>query len=504
MNKTLKMSLATEDVRKEWVEFLKNNKDSLMYNNKPLATVSLRSTSSSQVRYFRLDVRWNTFINYLEEEARRFLVQVEKNGENIMELYRKIWSNFFYIAMRVISPEPVYHPQALENFRKLLKRTGDYYQIKNIITNLEEMIRKLGREMEKYPSVELYTVNLMTGAQRLHTLIDAINISAAYVVLRNILENLVKLFVYFAIGKSLGDPDIVVYGMFTYEYEAEKSDLKKLRRYSLKKFQREFVRKFQKLSPDVLSEEITLVDLLNKFKKRQMPLLGINVGVLSEFSQMYGLKDAKLDKLYSACSTIVHNQPPLPFFSLLEIKFFKLFLEKYADSFKKVIERLTGTTFRLKDVKISPLMNKEKLLKECLWVAEYLESVHDKELKEIIRNALIESQKQGKGLEGIWIKPLTLLSVFYILSPSSKQLRTFSFIEEDLENVVRLLQPLSFKIGIDYEVRSTLDVLREILLKELERYEEFSSLGLEQKEKVIFYLLSYYLPKIAEELLKET
>ncbi|MEM2915564.1 MAG: hypothetical protein QXH91_09250 [Candidatus Bathyarchaeia archaeon] len=137
--------------------------------------------------------------------------------------------------------------------------------------------------------------------------------------------------------------------MFIYEYEiAGEPNQKELRRRSLKAFREEF-KKFDKIVSAIPSTElIYMADLVAKIKEKRMPILRVNPRALEEFSENYGLKEANLDKLYSACSSVIHNQPPLPFFSLLEVKFFKHFLERYVDSFQKVAEKLINMEIGLK------------------------------------------------------------------------------------------------------------------------------------------------------------
>ncbi len=247
-----------------------------------------------------------------------------------------------------------------------------------------------------------------------------------------------------------------------------------------------------------------MLEFINKLKEKQIPTLGVNPKVLEEFSECYGLNEVNLNELYSACSMIIHNQPPLPFFSLLEVKFFKHFLEEYLKSLRVMAEKLTNEKIKLESVHVLPLPKEKASLKECLRVARLLEIRHGVEIKDIVKRAMTTLQnKQVKGLDWVWIKPLTLISTFQIISPSFSSLKDFSFIEEDMQDVIEKLRPLSFKVGIQYEVEETLSNFQEIVLPELERYKAFSSLtSTEQKRKVVFYLLLRFLPEIVEDMIK--
>ena len=129
-------------------------------------------------------------------------------------------------------------------------------------------------------------------------------------------------------------------------------------------------------------------------------------------------------------------------------------------------------------------------------------------MKVVFKNLLLISmvtlqKKQVKGLDWIWIRPLTLTSIFHIISPSFSRLKDLSFIEEDLQDVIEKLQSLSFKVSIRDEVYKTLSNLQEIILPDLEKYKAFSSItSAEKRRKVMFYLLIRFLPEIVEGMIK--
>ncbi|MEM2174665.1 MAG: hypothetical protein QXI58_03460 [Candidatus Micrarchaeia archaeon] len=107
MRKAIEVELNTEEVKWKWKKFLQDNKAFLTFHNKSLITISLRPISFGWIdekrKYLRLDVKWDLFIEYLEEKANRLLLEVEKEG-NIMKVYKEIWTNFFEIAGKITSP----------------------------------------------------------------------------------------------------------------------------------------------------------------------------------------------------------------------------------------------------------------------------------------------------------------------------------------------------------------------------------------------------------------
>lgn len=109
------------------------------------------------------------------------------------------------------------------------------------------------------------------SVQHLHALIDVLNVPAAYLMLRNILEDLVELLVYLDVARSF-DSNLVLSVIFLYDYESTA----KRRRYSLKKFRREFVKKLLRTGIDSESEQpLSADEYVNRFRKRNVPILGV-------------------------------------------------------------------------------------------------------------------------------------------------------------------------------------------------------------------------------------
>lgn len=355
-SKSLERDITAGEVKKEWDQFLSQHKDSLTLNGRPFISVYLKSAFGK--KFLGLRIKWWLFTECLEEKASSFIKKIEISGEKLMEVYREIWTNFFNVIGEMESPPPTYFPVAREKFRTLLKRTGDYSYIEELLNQFEKLITKINEILgDKNSPVKLYTTNLLMDIRHLRVSVEVANIPTAYLLLRNILESFVKFFVYLKVGKSI-DRHLytVLSSMFIYEYEAVREyGLKKLRRYSLKGFIDEFVRKFSKVAKTI-SPDMTLQEFISKLKEKQVPTLGINPQFLKEFSKKYNLNEANLDKLYSACSVVIHNQPPLPFFSLLEVKFFKHFLEKYIQSMRILTEKIINEKIKIKTIPTSFLL----------------------------------------------------------------------------------------------------------------------------------------------------
>ncbi len=271
----------------------------------------------------------------------------------------------------------------------------------------------------------------------------------------------------------------------------------KERIYSLKEFRKVFVRKILKIFSTIPSEERPdILKIVNRLKEKHLAVLGINPMVLIEFSKEYDLNQAKLDRIYSECSSIIHNQPPLPFFSLLEIKFFKHFLERYLTSLCSLVEKLVKVKIELKKIRTTSQLEKQQYIKECWKATDLIERKYGMEIESIIEKALIVLQKKN----GILIDPLTLASIFHIVSPFTSHLKNFSFTREDMEDIVENLSLVSYKIGIREEMYTTLKEFQKIMMAELGKLKEFSSLKSSgKKEEVIFYLLLLHLPGVIKK-----
>ncbi|MGC8935719.1 MAG: hypothetical protein ACP5LN_11215, partial [Thermoproteota archaeon] len=122
-----------------------------------------------------------------------------------------------------------------------------------------------------------------------------------------------------------------------------------------------------------------------------------------------------------------------------------------------VAEKLISKKIGLREVRI-PIS--KDLSQKSLQVAYQLEAKYDEEIKRSVKKALETIQKKQQIFD-----PLTLTSIFYVLSPSFKHLRSLSFVEEDMEEIIKEIEPYSYKIDIQNETYKTLNSLQEVLLQ---------------------------------------
>ncbi len=273
-----------EEVRDSWNKYVLKYKNDLTFQNKPIISVYLTSSPFSIRKFLILKVNWNPFIKYLEDKAKSLIKLVMMEGNNIMMVYQDIWFNFLKIIKEIRSKfEPYILENTFESFKKLITITGDYPQIEETLIDLEELIDTIERSFEKYRYVQLYTIKFKMNVRNIHNLIEELNIVAIYFVLRNLLEDFIRFFIYLDFGNRIvKNPDLVLSSMFIYDYQAPLSiSLKKFRIYSLKEFKREFHKKFLRAVDEILSknnEVISVFDITDKLINIKMRVLGIKKG----------------------------------------------------------------------------------------------------------------------------------------------------------------------------------------------------------------------------------
>ena len=230
--------------------------------------------------------------------------------------------------------------------------------------------------------------------------------------------------------------------------------------------------------------------------KKRFPKLGIRRETLEEFQRRYDA-DVSLKNYWSACSEVMHNQSPLPFFSLLEVKAFKHFLKKYTQCFVSGTTRILKVHGNLMEEEQEFLVKKTMLTKNAKSVLRNLCLLKEKEIKNVIASIMSDENLKKET----FFNPLTLVSLFHLSSPAWSRIKSGEFNEEDIDYLVQKVQPISFKVKeiIKDELSTTLQILREKMIPELERIsKDFSRLNDEEKKAVVFYLLVEELPRVVK------
>jgi len=490
--------------KREWEAFISDEKirNIAYFNNKLLATVSLASHSLTTKLLLKLRVRWPLFFEYLENKAQEVVSKIEVDGSNIREVYNEILDNYFVLTS--IIPRLEYgrfDAFNLKNFEKLMRRLGEDKIIQQLLLNLKQPIKVLGRKA----GLELWMLQLESDICGVESCLENVDIMSCYLYLRNALENLVKLVVYNSIARNFSDhKEMLLYVFFFYDKVAKE------RCYSIRQLGSKYVKEIneiisylentldadQKVNREKIKEMMYLM-MINK----QLPKLGINSQTLGEFEERYGVS---IRNYWSACSEILHNQSPLPFFSLLEVKSFKHFLKRYSERFisiLKVISSDVGVVEELVEKKESQevatevTLSRQKFSKKAkevfrqLFLQEEVELVLTSTLKSLVEDEAVKRE--------VFFKPLTLVSLFHLFWPQAEtSIISGKFNLEDMKHLITKIKPF-FSRFVTEEFDTTLRILEEKLMHKIEEISpDFSKLDMEEKKVVIFYLLAAKLPQL--------
>lgn len=435
----------------------KYEKEKLTFNNKLLCRINLYKYKYLTEGNLRLIINWNIFLEYLEQKSLKYLEEVKRAdadrvGEIVSSLYRYIWGNFLLLINYIRpSKSPFDYLFSVDNkhalrlmmdFRKLLRRTGDLGEIIKLLNELENIIRYLDEVLEQrnLTDARFYTLNLIMDIYHLTMLTHRIiSISAAYMLLRNILELLTRLYIYLALLKK--------------ERDNNRGDASNVLLRSLK--------------------------------------LRVGRAKLSSISRKLNLGDS-LVRLYAVCSEIIHKQPPLPFHSVLEFKFFKNFLKEYVEAVKKFVEKMINTSIKIQELEVKKTYIKKLAMEQkSIEIANNLLTMHSDSIIAFLKSVI-------DMMPELDIRALRILAfIFSINAPSWKKLKEGFFIEDDLYDVIRELEMLSVGLeqAIIYHSLDSLSKLKELLaqwLKEKGLVEGSRELGM----KVAFYILAMILPEL--------
>jgi len=514
-----------ETFKEEKEKFYSDKRDRITFNNVYLGKLLLHPTAWTTQLLLKLKVNWPVFLEYLEDKAQKLISEIEKKGSNIREVYNEIIDNFTRsIPIESIkSNMPIlrFNTDEFEKFKKLVKWLREEQAIRNYLLTLKQAVEGIAK-ITKLKGIELWSLQLKSDFYAVEQCLENMDILSCYFYLRNALENLVKFVVYSDIAININTPHDLLLVFFFYEKIAKnwENKIDSLRI----KYREEIVLYLKNVPEAYLNKTKENYDILDKvynlMNDKKLPKLNIKSSTVEEFDDEYRVK---FTNYWSACSEVLHNQSPLPFFSLLEVKAFKHFLRKYSEEFISVLEKIIPSLAKVsgkdpellrkiiiasrqslskvKATKMSTL-TKQRLGKDAKDV--FNELILKEETKLIIKS-LIEDKTLNKE---IFFDPLTLLSLFHLFSPSPTQIEHGKFNSEDIEYLITKIQPLSLDVKgtIKTEFNTTLKMLEEKMIPKLEEISPaFSKLKEKEKKTITFYLLAIKLPEIFKEnLLKYT
>jgi len=504
-----KMGITKSDWEKEKNQWFQKYKNLAYFNEKPIAIIQLTVSPFYKRPTLRCMVQWKVFFAYLDNLANKIAQEIKKDGERgLAALYNQIYTNYYEIFYGWGIPEFEENPRLLENFKRVVRLTGERDKI-------EELLRKIGtiaQNLEEFykedrPSISFYTLHLKMDTNGALKSLENVSILPMFFYLRNILEIFIKLFAYMDIADGFEDPDMILRVLYFYDKEIPeiekklKEKIKKkvnLRKGSIRNFKKEFKKKMDKILP-TLPKEITLDELFDKMAERGVPILGINRSVIEEFCKSNEISLTLLE-YWRACSYAIHQQTPLPFYSLLEVKGLRVFLEFLIEDLLSSIAKITKIS------KETLLKGSEKRYvkralpndislpkKEVLREIERVVYEKEKDIKERLK----EIAKNPQLCQDVFFKPKTLSSLFELLDIGSTKIREGVFQPEDIDEIATRIQAIGFKVAIYEEIKHTFEGFCLNLIPFVEKIvPKFRTLSESEKKGIVLYLLALYLPKI--------
>ena len=519
-----KRGITREEFEREWDEWLQQYKSLACFNGKRIATIYLVPTSFYREPMLRCRVNWKTFFDYLDYVARDVVGQIKEDGEKgLAALYNLIYDNYYALFLYKEPPEPAESSRELEHFKRVVRRTGEKNKIENLLNQMEAIAENLEHWYKKnlkkqykedYPSIELYTLHFKSDIRGALKSLENMNIIAIYFYLRNILELFIKLLAYMKVAEEFGKEKLNMVLRILYLYDKKIPELEeklktlikektgkevketiKLRKNSILQFENTFRKKMSKILSQI-TEKTTYEELFDIMASKGVCVLGISRGVIEDFCKRNGI-NTSLVEYWRACSYAIHQQTPLPFYSLLEVKGLRAFLEVLLNDMMNAMVKISGISkeklTKHKSVKESILTNvsipKQQFLDEIERVIDRKEEIIKRRLKEIIENPQLN--------KNVWFKPRTLSSLFELIGVGSTKIKKGVFQPDDINELASSIQATGFKVNIYEEIKHTFEAFHLSLQPLLEKImPQFRSLPENEKRGVTFYLLLLYLPKV--------
>lgn len=486
----LQREVSANEFRRKWKDFVAKEKDTCV-DGKPIVRLLLLDNPNSRTVSLRMN--WNVFFDYLERKSKEHIAQIEKNGRMIKDAYNEILSNFYtstgeherFIMIKKEEFKQQYE-RNFENFKKILIYTSDYDEIRYLLERILELIGRIENVFYRKNKISAYfTSQIKMSVFGPLSAFEILSIPACYFYLRNILEFLIKLVIYEKIAENFNrDRENALKLLFW--GERIKTGGKGI--YSLddlKKWEREVNRALLRIISQPQQEWERKIHVL---EDKLFGLTGKSIEIICREYRLQG----NLKNLWTACSEVVHNQHPLPFYSLLEVKIFKQFLKYYVEELKKAFFQYVPLT----DISTDYCKSEKRL------PVQRLKTIYDgllrnrKEIEKHLSEIIGKEEYQRET----WFDPITLSSLFVIWSPSPTRLHWHCLTEDDLNRIIKKVEPLSFQIGLDLRKEFTLQVFyQEIIPKLSDISKEFSNLSEEEKKVVVFWILLTLLPEFLKK-----
>jgi hypothetical protein len=507
-------NISAKEVKNLWNEEIKKNEKLLTVNGKPFVLVRLRKHSFyPNLAIIQIKIDWEKFFEFYEKVSKNEALKVIRKGKYIREIYNDILFNALSSAsIKAFEIKFMPREKLLRNFIKVLKYSKDFYQVEKILNNILVVINRLHQQIPKKYGInwKLFTWQLKTDWINLHKSWQRVDIPTCYFYLRNILELLLKIALYkfLLTDRELNKLLIKLRGKYKMGFLSQK-DIKEVligllfeaeRRKKGRSIKKEEYEKWKQNFKTALinvAKEIpnllNITDEVERIKQNKRLVKELNKFCPSISSPLIGFvnhdlkAESYIENLWTICSEIVHNQPPLPFYSLYEIKTFKNVLEYYFQQISSFCEECLGISKSKAKYKLALLPKlRFNIIREQanLFLYQYRDKIKDK-IKEI------SSRYSNK----FWFNPKFLSIIFEIWGPSPSKMYKEEISYEDFLSFVENLQLTSYRVGI----RDSVVITFQIFQKELQLF--LFSLGLDktlsndERKVLLFLLLSLLLPE---------
>lgn len=486
------------DIKSEWNSFYSKNQEYTV-SGKPICSffnthMSLSSIHKGKTSYgFR--VNKIQFERYLETQSYK-LFNLSKEAENLGPLQSNIFANF-YRVFQILLPVDPNEPKKVNRWR--LKTSPDFHEIIHEINRLKWLLKPIDR---LFPTYQFFT-----DLQNLDYSINKLMIQPCYLYLRNILEKIVVVAAIIKITEDffqklqLKDQRKLIpiaqsfYNLYYTNLEkvnANSSNLKNCQ--SGGKFQ-SFVKDFiTKASRKDLIDNSGGINSQNIKKfleepKSCLPSIHFGKDIIESMETSIYPKGIGLHKVYSMCSSYIHELMPLPCDSLLELKFFRRFVCFYNTNIERFLFHL-GLEERLPFEVGSDIFQIESdntLLVQFYWAnKQKLVNLVKREIKKLTRDKSSSAKMMRESI-------IDLLSLFRITRPGVSRISQGDFDSALFDNLISGIQEFSYSPSLNISVQSAIGYFTKLFNENKSIFTRGKPINLTMENTILLiYMIAEY------------
>jgi len=478
-----KGGIENREVKREFKKY-KNRNRNLVFKGKDIASISIVTEPFAPSKStLRVKVNWELLLDYLENKSKQAFDKSPNLREAARSIYDEIDGN--YISIRGIARDSLrITARTREDFKRFLRRTGDYSALSASLDNLLSLIR--ATPDRSIPEFGFYLANIENIVQNMKDAFDGLLLPSVYYFARSFIEELTRFIVYSRAYDSkdftlkIDDKETV----FPPEYPFRDPNNKYRGYRDVNDLMKEYRKFFTELEGKAKNGR------LDNAARLEIPCLRVCKDSINSCKKKYGLATSKMDEFYEACSYVLHNIRPLPFYSPLETKFLMHFMRMLETDVSGVVHSLFGTHYIAQGKNEQESVSYNKVAE----IMRSLDAVHREDIREVVKQAMVKKEN-----DDIFFKPPILASIFAILSPSWEALKENMLTKKDVDIFVEKMSAFTFRIGLDLEYERTVRIMEDRIMGQLEGLDpRISSLSKREKGLFLLYLLLAHLPKFIE------